>query len=313
MPVALYILLAIVLLLVVSGGYTFYAACVRRKEMPWLDEEKLNKTRYGKYSKYIRIADTYLREHNATDVSIQSRDGLKLAGTWLAADNPKGTIILAHGYRSCKLIEFSMVLEFYHNYGLNILLPDQRSHGKSEGKIITFGVKESDDITRWIDWHNTNYGEIPVILSGLSMGASTVLFLADADLPKNVKGIIADCGFTSPWEIISCVFKSITHLPPLPSLWVAEWCARVFGRFSLRQKDTRRILSHSRLPVLMVHGTEDSFVPCEMTRQGYAACTGEKQVLLVEGADHGLSFLVDGDRYKETVLAFLDKNLERAV
>ena len=309
MPVALYILLAVVLLIVVSGGYTFSAACVRRKEMPWLDEEKLSKTHYGKYSKYIRIADTYLREHNAADVSIQSKDGLRLAGTWLAADNPKGTIILAHGYRSCKLIEFSMVLEFYHNYGLNILLPDQRSHGKSEGKIITFGVKESEDITRWIAWHNENHGQLPVILSGLSMGASTVLFLADADLPKNVKGIIADCGFTSPWEIISCVFKNITHLPPVPSLWVAEGFARIFGGFSLRQKDTRKILTHSRLPILMVHGVDDGFVPCEMTRQGYDACVGDKQVLLVKGADHGLSFLVDGDRYKKTVLAFLDKNL----
>lgn len=309
MPVALYILLAVVLLIVFSGGYTFYAACVRRKEMPWLDADKLSKTAYGKYSEYIRIADEYLRAHNATEVSVQSKDGLRLAGTWLAADNPKGTIILAHGYRSCKLIEFSMVLEFYHNYGLNILLPDQRSHGKSEGKIITFGVKESDDITCWIDWHNANYGEIPVILSGLSMGASTVLFLADADLPKNIKGIIADCGFTSPWDIIACVFKNVTHLPPVPSLWVAEGFARVFGRFSLRQKDTRKILAMSRLPILMVHGVDDGFVPCEMTRQGYAACTGEKQVLLVEGADHGLSFLVDGNRYKEMVMAFLDKNL----
>jgi len=310
MPFVFYILLAVLALLLISGGYTFWAACIRRKELPWLVEEELQKTSYGKYCKYIRHSVAYLKEHNAREVSITSFDGLKLAGTWLETENPKGTIILAHGYRSCKLVEFSMVLDFYQSYGLNILLPDQRAHGKSEGRIITFGVKECQDMKKWIEWINENQNDRPIILSGLSMGASTVLFLADEALPANVKGIIGDCGFTSPWEIISCVFRNVTHLPAGPSLWVAELFARIFGGFSLREKNTKEVLQNSKLPVLMVHGTEDGFVPCEMTKQGYAACTGEKEIFLVEGADHGLSFLKDSQRYKEKVLAFLDRNLE---
>lgn len=309
MPFVVYILLAVLLLLLASGGYTFWAACVRKKELPWLEEEKLQKTSYGKYSKYIRHSVNYLKEHNAQEVSITSFDGLKLSGTWLETENARGTIILAHGYRSCKLVEFSMVLDFYQGYGLNILLPDQRSHGNSEGKIITFGVKECRDMKRWIGWVNRKQAGLPIMLSGLSMGASTMLFLADEILPANVKGIIADCGFTSPWEIISSVFRNVTHLPAGPSLWVAEMFARVFGGFSLRQKNTREVLKNSKLPVLMVHGMEDGFVPCEMTQQGYDACTGEKELFLVEGADHGLSFLKDSQRYKEKVLAFLDKCL----
>lgn len=310
MPFVFYVLLAVLALLIVSGGYTFWAACVRRKELPWLVEEELQKTSYGKYSKYIRHSVTYLNDHNAKEVSVTSYDGLKLCGTWLETENAKGTIILAHGYRSCKLVEFSMVLDFYQSYGLNILLPDQRSHGKSEGRLITFGVKECKDMKRWIRWVNKNQGNRPIILSGLSMGASTVLFLADEKLPANVKGIIADCGFTSPWEIISCVFRRVTHLPAAPSLWVAEVFARIFGGFSLRQKNTKDVLKYSKLPVLMVHGTEDGFVPCEMTQQGYDACTGDKEIFLVEGADHGLSFLKDTNCYKEKVQAFLDRNLE---
>ena len=203
-----------------------------------------------------------------------------------------------------------MVLDFYRSYGLNILLPDQRAHGKSEGRLITFGVKECRDVKEWIYWVNSRCGELPVILSGLSMGASTVMYLADEELPTNVKGIVADCGFTSPWEIISAVFRNATHLPASPSLWIAEGFARVFGGFSLRQKDSRKVLKNSKLPLLIVHGTADAFVPCEMTRQGYEACTGEKEMFLVEGAEHGLSFLKDGARYKEKVLAFLDRNLE---
>ena len=310
MPFVFFVLLAVLVLLLISGGYTFWAACVRRKELPWLDEEQLQKTSYGKYSKYIRHSVAYLQEHNAKEATITSYDGLKLSGTWLETENAKGTIILAHGYRSCKLVEFSMVLDFYQGYGLNILLIDQRSHGKSEGMLITFGVKECQDVKKWIDWVNENENNKPVILSGLSMGASTVLFLADEALPTNVKGIIADCGFTSPWEIISQVFRRVTHLPAAPSLWVAEVFARIFGGFSLRQKNTRQVLKNSKLPVLMVHGKADGFVPCEMSQQGYDACAGEKEIFLVEGADHGLSFLQDSQRYKEKVLAFLNRNLE---
>lgn len=310
MPFVIFVCVALLILLVFSGGYTFYAACVRRKELPWLDEEGLRNTPYEKYYQNICLADTYLKEHKAEEVCIKSFDGLKLSGTWLAAEDPKGTIILAHGYRSCKLAEFSLVLDFYRSYGLNILLPDQRAHGKSEGKIITFGVKECRDVKGWIHWVNARCGKLPVILSGLSMGASTVLYLADEELPANVKGIIADCGFTSPWEIISCVFRNVTHLPAAPSLWVAEGFARMIGGFSLRQKDTRQVLKNNKLPLLIVHGMADGFVPCEMTRQGYEVCIGDKEMFLVEGAEHGLSFLKDSARYKEKVRSFLNRNLE---
>ena len=162
----------------------------------------------------------------------------------------------------------------------------------------------------WIDFHNKTYGENPMILSGLSMGASTMLFLADKELPKNVKGIIADCGFSSPWEIIKSVFKRVIHLPAAPSLLAAELFARVFGGFSFREMDTREILKNSKLPILMVHGAEDGFVPCQMSQLGFDACVGEKELLIVDGADHGVSFLVDQSRYTKAIQRFLNKHLE---
>ena len=162
----------------------------------------------------------------------------------------------------------------------------------------------------WVAYHNKTFGEIPLILSGLSMGASTMLYLADAELPKNVKCIIADCGFTSPKEIIKSVFHQVVHLPAAPSLWVADLFARLFAGFHLSEKDSRQTLKNSKLPVLLVHGAEDGFVPCEMTRQAYAACKDPKELLLVEGADHGVSFLVAKDRYVQTVVAFLQKYVE---
>lgn len=310
MPFFVYILLSLVVLILFSGFMVFHIACVRRKEPDWLEETQVKKTPYGRYFENIRSGDRFLKEHDAQQLQISSHDGLRLCAAYVPAENPKGTIILAHGYRSCKLVDFGLVFGYYHHMGMNILVPDQRAHGKSEGKFITFGVKESRDMQDWITFHNAHFSACPVFLSGLSMGASTMLFLADADLPDNVRGIIADCGFTSPKEIVSCVYRRCIHLPETVSIWAAELFARLIAGFSLYEKDTRKALRNSRLPVLLVHGTEDGFVPCEMTRQGYAACTGNKQLLLVEGADHGVSFLVDQPRYTQLVKEFIAEHLE---
>lgn len=310
MKVFLFILLSVLLVLLVSGGYTFAMACIRRKELPWFEEAALRKTSYGKYYPDILAADRWLKDHHAQDIYTKSRDGLKLHGYWIPAENPRGTILLAHGYRSTLLVDFSRAFHSYHKKGMNILVIQQRSHGQSEGKYITFGVKESDDIRRWIDFHNTNFGADQVILSGLSMGASTVLYLADQELPDNVKGIIADCGFTSPKEIISKVFEGVIHLPAWLCMWAVDLFARIFAGFSLSEKDTRKALANSKLPVLLVHGKADDFVPCAMTEMGYAACTAPKTMLLVEGAGHGVSYIVAKDEYSKHIDNFLQEVLE---
>lgn len=307
MTIVGFALLAVLFFTVISGVYVFIYGCVRRKELPWLIQEEIEKTPYKKYAKALKAGHEWLQENNAQDVWIMSADGIKLHALWVPADRPKGTVLLSHGYRSTPLLDFTIAFPFYHERGFNILVPDQRSHGKSGGRYITFGVMESKDMERWIGYHNEHFGEYPMLLSGLSMGASTVLYMIDRDLPQNVKGIIADCGFTSPKEIISSVFHSVVHLPALPSIVVAEVCARILGKFSFWQCDTRKSLAAAKLPVMMVHGINDDFVPCDMTKEGYASCTGEKSLLLVEGAKHGVSFLVDPDRYQKMLIEFINK------
>lgn len=303
------VLLALFILMLISGLMIFVMGCLRKKEMDWFSEDALRNTQYEKFYSNVLIGAKFLEDHSAEELWIKSYDGLNLHGHFIPAENPKGTILLAHGYRSNRLLEFGQVFDFYHNKGLNILVPEQRCHGKSEGKYITFGVKESSDMKAWIEYHNETYGKFPMILSGLSMGASTMLYLADEPLADNVKGIIADCGFTSPKAIISSVFEAVTHLPALPSLWIADLFTRAIAGFRLNEKDTVKSLMHSKLPVLLVHGVDDGFVPCTMTQMGYDACTAKKKLLLVEGADHGVSFLVDRERYVDLVTEFLQENL----
>lgn len=310
MDVILWIAIAVLVLVLFSGCYVFVKACVRRKELPWMEEEKLKKTGYARFYNCILASDAWLKEHNTQDLYMTSHDGLKLHAYWIPAQNARGTVLLAHGYRSTFLVDFGLAFAFYHRLGMNILVPHQRSHGMSEGKYITFGVKESEDMKDWIHYHNQHFGHYQMILSGLSMGASTMLYLADQNLPDNVKCIIADCGFTSPKAILDSVFQKTVHLPSGPSLWAADLFARFFAGFRLSQKDTTVVLKNAKLPVLMIHGEADDFVPCSMTRQGYDSCCGEKEILLVDGAGHGVSCLVDKETYTKRLLMFLEKHLE---
>lgn len=307
MPFVLFLLVGFLLLLLASGVYVFIVACVRRKEIPWLVEEEIKKTPYAKYAALISNSDSWLKEHSAQDVYVTSDDGLRLHGLWVPVEKPKGTVLLVHGYRSTVLVDFGLALEFYHMLGMNVLLPEHRSHGKSEGKYITFGVKESADMCMWIHWHNQQFGALPTVVSGMSMGASTVMYMADIPLPENVKCLIADCGFTSPYDIISVVFRKTTHLPALLSLKITNILTRLFAGFGLKDKDSRRSLKNSRLPVFIIHGTADDFVPCEMSREAYAVCTDPKQVLYVEGAGHGVSFVVAPEKYAQMLAEFIHK------
>lgn len=309
MTLPLFILLAFLLLTLVSGGYVFFVACVRRREIDWLDERAVSKTPNAQYYEFMVASSRWLKDHNAQDVYTGSADGVQLHGLWIPVKNSKGTVLMAHGYRSTMLLDFHLAFELFHRLGMNILVPEQRAHGQSGGKFITFGAKESTDMQCWIRFHNRTLSCGPVILYGISMGASTMLYLADRKLPGNVKGIIADCGFTSPARILSQVYRAVLHIPPLLSVWAAGLFAWTLAGFSIWKYDTRRTLAATRLPVLMIHGQADSFVPCEMTLQGYAACTGEKALLLVKDAEHGLSFVYDGLRYTSMVIDFLKENI----
>ena len=307
MLIALCVGVFLLLVLIFAGWIVFYKACVRWKEMPWLVQEEIEKTKYKKYAELIRLSHDWLCQHKAQDVYTQSRDGLKLHALWVPAENARGTVLFAHGYRSTYLVDFGGAMDLYHRQGFNLLIPDQRSHGKSEGKYITFGVKESKDMLCWLAYHNANFGNFPVLLSGLSMGASTMMYLADEPLTDNARGFVVDCGFSSPYTILDSVFRSVTHLPGWLCLWATNIFTKLFAGFGLREKDSRKTLAKNRLPIIMVHGKADDFVPCAMSEEAYGICTGEKQQLFVEEAGHGLSFLVDKEAYVAAVNAFIEK------
>ena len=249
-----------------------------------------------------------LRNTPHEKVEITSRDGLKLVGHWFEADRPKRVILAAHGWKASWYRDFGYSYPFLKSEDCSILYIEQRGQGESEGRYIGFGLLERYDVIDWLGWIEQRCGtDIPVYLAGISMGATTVLMAAGQELPPNVKGIIADCGFTSPTAIWKHVARDVMHIPFLVTdLFSRAMCRRILG-VSPASYSTVDALKTNRVPVLFIHGQEDSFVPVSMTKENYEACIAPKEIMIVPGAIHGMSYAVAKEAYEEKERQFWAK------
>lgn len=242
------------------------------------------------------------------DVFITSFDGLRLHAKFYAASERKAPVqIMFHGYKSAAERDFCGGLREGIDGGFNVLLVDQRAHGESEGKYLTFGVNERFDCLSWASYAAERFGnDVKIYLYGISMGAATVLMASALPLPKSVSGIVADCGYTSPKDIIFSVLRD-HHVPAAPVYAVACLGARLFCGFDLDSASAPEALSHSRIPVLFIHGDDDRFVPCRMSRENFEASAAErKKLLIVPNAGHGLSYMLDRPAYLSALHEFLE-------
>jgi fermentation-respiration switch protein FrsA (DUF1100 family) len=300
--VIIIIIILIILLATIAIAHIIY---LRRRERDAVDPVLCIGTTWEHKAPFIREAAGQVATLPSEDIYTLSKDGLKLYAKLITTPAPKGVIILMHGYRSMAKNDFSLIINFYRSLGLDVLLADQRSHGKSEGKWITFGIKERYDAVSWARVVMTRYGQnFPVIINGVSMGASTVLMGSGIGYPENVRGIIADCGFTSPYEIIKTVAKK-KKLPLSVVMPLAEVSAKLFAGFDIKEASTISAMSSNFIPVLFIHGSEDNFVPCDMSISTFNACLANKHIVLVEGAGHGDSYITDKDLYEKSLKEFI--------
>ena len=274
------------------------------------DDEVPEAEKYVEYTKYVNNTIKEIKKVPFQEMRIRARDGVELYGRYYHRKNGAPIILMFHGYRSSCLRDAMGAFRFTEECGYNILMVDQRAHRNSGGKTITFGVKERYDCLDWILHLKETFGkDTKMFLIGLSMGASTVLMASGLDLPQNVRGIIADCGYSSPKEILQSVIKDM-KLPVKLAYFFVRLSARIYGRFDLHAASATEAVAKSKVPILLIHGEEDSFVPCEMSRKNYEACASVKELLIVPGADHGMSYMTDTKRYVDTFVGFMKKYLE---
>ncbi len=308
------IIFAVLVLLALAAGYAgLRVACAWGRRIDPLDAKTYQKGIYAKNAALLHENARALAEIPAEDLYITSCDGLRLHGRLLPLESPKATILMFHGYHSFADVDFGCAVPLLREMGYQLLLVDERAHQGSEGKYITYGVKERRDVLSWADEMAARLGPAhPLYLQGISMGAATVLMASDQVFPANVRGIVADCGFTSPAEIVRKVMRDIMKVPPFPMLYLTElWC-RLLAGFSLWGYSTERALSRCRLPVLFVHGKADSLIPWQMTQRSYDACVSDKTLLYVDGAGHGESFLIDRPACEQALREFFLKTAPEA-
>ena len=240
------------------------------------------------------------REH----FTITSFDGLTLHADFFEYAPGAPMEIMFHGYRGSAERDLSGGVQRCFLLGRSVLLVDQRCSRRSGGEVITFGINEHRDCLAWAKFAAQHFGpDQKIILTGISMGAATVMMTADKDLPPNVIGILADCGYSSPKAIICKVIRDM-KLPPALGYPFVKLGAKVFGHFDLEADSPEEALKHARVPVIFYHGEADDFVPCDMSRRNFEVCTSRKALITVPGAGHGLSYPVQPERYLETLKEF---------
>lgn len=280
---------------------------LERKEFP-VDEDTASRVSGTDYQSafYIqrREAAKRLRERPHAVVELRAGDGEQLIGHWFFREGSRRTIVAMHGWRSAWCEDFGLMADFWLAHGCNILFAEQRGQGSSGGDYMGFGLLERYDCAAWAAW-TAEQCDLPIYLSGISMGAATVLMASALDLPDQVHGIMADCGFTSPHGIWEHVVKNNMGMSysGVRQKTIEAICEQKLNGESAYYscEDALRV---TKLPVAFIHGSADRFVPVEMTYQNYQACSGEKRLLIVPGAGHGESYFTERQRYEKFVLDF---------
>ena len=255
----------------------------------------------------VRAAER-LRGRSSIRVEHVARDGERLVGHWLEAEKPRRAILAMHGWRSSWAKDFGLVSDFWYRNGCSVLYVEQRGQCESGGDHMGFGLTERYDCLDWLDTvERLTGGKLPVYLCGVSMGAATVLMAAGLKLPSCVKGIMADCGYTSVHDIWKHVLERNLHLPYRLHGPLADRMCRRKIHMGTRDCSTVDALKGCTVPVFFVHGTADSFVPVEMTYENYRACEAKKRLFVVPGAEHGMSYLTDRAGYEKNMREFWEE------
>ena len=305
------IILAALAALVLLGAYLCYYLTFRVPKHPQPETEEYPIPPGKIYEPHRDLMIQWMKEVRAMPhetFCIRSFDGLQLYGNYYERFPGAPIELMVHGYRGNAERDLCGGVQRAFALGRNALLIDQRCCGSSQGHTITFGVKENRDCRAWIDFMLQHFGpDVQIVLTGISMGASTVLITAGEPLPDNVKIVLADCGFTSAKAIIHKVIRQL-HLPVWPVYPLIRLGARLYGHFDPEAVSAIERVRQTKIPTIFIHGETDDFVPCAMSKENYDACAAPKTFMSVPEAGHGLSYVIDGNGYLKALADFSTQN-----
>lgn len=292
-----------------AGTAYFYGRTMKRQQVDMERTIKMAGTDWSQYSDILAERKAFMLEQPHEDVYQTAFDGLKLHAAYFPPikenSEKKRVVICFHGYTSKGLADFTGLTDYYFRHGYAMLHPDARAHGDSEGDYIGFGCLDRKDALGWIDWVLQKCGtDVEIFLHGISMGGATVLMASGLELPPQVKGIISDCGFTSPKEVFTHVLNTMYHLPAFPIIPAANIVNKRLAGYGMDECNAKREVAKAKVPIIFIHGSKDTFVPVKMCQELYDCCASPKKKLIVEGAAHGESYFKDMKAYEEALDEF---------
>ncbi len=243
----------------------------------------------------------------SVDINVNSTDGLSLHG-YMFKNASRTWIIAVHGYMS-EGRELGWAIKHFYYRGYNVLAPDLRSHGQSKGKYIGLGWDDRLDIMQWISYITKQDPECLIVLYGVSMGAAAIMNAAGENLPKNVKMVIEDSGYTNAKDLFAYHLKNSFSLPQFPLLSITSWIVKARTGYAIEKGPIHQI-QKCKLPVLFIHGAQDTFVPIDMMYRLYNEYPNEKEKLVIYNAGHVQSNDADYATYWSTIDTFIHKHLK---
>ncbi|MEE1114373.1 MAG: alpha/beta hydrolase [Eubacterium sp.] len=292
-----------------AGGSVYFFKMIVPREttvpLPFKEDAasaELRRKREGKAREWIRA-------NGGKDIFTRSHDGLQLRAQLIpAAEESDKYVILMHGYRGSAEHDFGPMLPFYHEQGFNILLPDLRAHGQSEGKYVGLGYTDHDDLLKWIDYLTFRHNDCSIYLHGLSAGAAAVMMASGELLPSQVKGAIADSGFSTLTEELHYCFAHFLHVRAHAMVRAISAITKKKAGYSFADSDCLKALAKTSLPLLFIHGGADTLVPPYMADKCYNACASEdKDMLFIEGAPHIESYSTEPAAYEKALKEFFER------
>ncbi len=294
----------IALLFVVSVGASFYFFHVAQ-----IREEKSFINNNGRSKDNSLYAYEQSFDQLTKETLWMTNQGLKQDAWYVPAETATNkTVIVVHGFTNDKE-DMKPYAWMFHELGYNVLMPDNMSHGDSEGQIIGYGWNDRLNVIKWAEMLVEQNSDSEITLFGVSMGGATVMMASGEEtLPKQVVNIVEDCGYSSVWDELKYQAKAMYNLPAFPILYEVSAVSKVRAGFSYGQASCVKQLKNNTRPILFIHGSEDKFVPTSMVYKNYRATNSEKDLYIAKGAAHAKSFESDPKTYIEKISAFLQKN-----
>lgn len=308
---AVLIILIILLIVLVVGCVFITNQLMWTKTFPlpkFIGENVTGNLMPGEYDKAVENMKKELDSYLITEEEIYAPDGARLLAHVYENEKNNGKLIIAcHGARSSGIGEFAFMMPYFKEKGFSVIMPEHRGCGQSDGKFMGYGTHESKDTFLWVDYAKEHFPDRDIYLLGVSMGAATVLMMSENATDDKIKGIIADCSYTSAWDEFKYQLKSSFKMPPFPLLHMCDLISRIFAGYSFKDASPIDSVKKAKKPILFIHGKADDFVPFFMMDELYNACSGEKYCVAVEDAVHARSYYTNPALYQNEIERFIER------